>query len=97
VDGIVCGSGPDRQFAGTPGRFVVWMRGRQEIRWRLELGEVGMDGIEVEVHPSEGWLVHDVGADEEIFGVFESAFDEGGNGVVLEEELERKGVLGQSC
>jgi hypothetical protein len=91
---IVGGASPKRKFTGSPGWFVFWMRDRQEIRRRLEFGEVGVDGIEVEMHPSEGWLVHDIGADEEIFRMFNSAFDEGGYRVVFEEKLDWKRVLG---
>lgn len=93
MDGVVCGAGPERQFTGAPCGFVVWMRGRQEVRGRLEFGEVRMDGVEVEVNPSKGGLVYYVCANEQVFRVFNAALDEGGNGMVLEEQLERKGVL----
>lgn len=90
VDGVVGGAGPEREFTGAPCCFVLRMRGRQEVGGRLEFGEVRMDGVEVEVNPSKGGLVHHIGANEQVFRVFNSALDEGANGVVLEEELERK-------
>ena len=90
VNGIVGGAGPEREFTGTPCCFVLRMRGRQEVGGRLEFGEVWTDGVEVEVNPSKGGLVHYIGANEQVFRVFNSALDEGTDGVVLEEELERK-------
>ena len=73
------------------------MRDGNEVPWRLEFGKVGMDGVEVEVYPRQGGLIGNVGADEEIFWVFESAFDEGSYGMVFEEELHRRKVAGWHC
>jgi hypothetical protein len=66
------------------------VRGGQEVGGRLEFGKVRVDGVEVEVNPSKGRLVHHVGANEQVFRVLNSALDKGGNGMVLEKELERK-------
>jgi hypothetical protein len=49
-----------------------------------------VDGVEVKVNPSKGRLVHHVGANEQVFRVLNPALDQGGNGMVLKKELERK-------
>ena len=48
----------------------------------------------MEVDPGQSGLIDNVGADEEVFWVFDSAFDESGYGVVFEEELVRSRTLG---
>jgi hypothetical protein len=86
---IVCRAGPDRQFTGAPGGFVFGMRDWKEFRWRFEFREIRVDCVEVEVDPGQSGLIDNVGADEEIFWVLNSAFDQSGYGVVFDEELVR--------
>jgi hypothetical protein len=86
---IVCRAGPDRQFTGAPGGFVFGMRDWKKLGRRFEFGEIGVDRVEVEVDPGQSGLIDNVGADEEIFWVFNSAFDESGYGVIFDEELVR--------
>jgi hypothetical protein len=55
-----------------------------------------VDCVEVEVDPGQSGLIDNVGADKEVFWVFDSAFDESGYGVVFEEELVRSRTLGSA-
>ena len=90
MDGVVGGADPEREFAGAPCCFVLRVRGGYEVGGRLEFGKVRVDGVEVKVNPRKGRLVHHVGANEQVFRVLNPALDQGGNGMVLEKELERK-------
>lgn len=94
VNCIVYWAGPDRQFASTPGGYVFGMLDWKKFGWRFEFGEIRVDRVEVEVDPGQSGLIDNVGADEEVFRVFDSAFDESGYGVVFEEELVRSRTLG---
>jgi hypothetical protein len=73
---------------------VFGMLDWKEFRWRFEFGEIRVDRVEVEVDPGQSGLIDNVGADEEVFRVFDSAFDESGYGVVFKEELVRSRTLG---
>ena len=51
VNCIVYRACPERKFAGAPGGLVFGMRDWKEFGWRFEFGEIGVDGVEVEVNP----------------------------------------------
>ena len=68
------------------------MRDWKEFGWRFEFGEIRVDCVEVEVDPGQSGLIDNVGADEEIFWVLNSAFDQSGYGVVFDEELVRSRI-----
>jgi hypothetical protein len=53
-----------------------------------------VDRVEVEVNPGQSGLIDNVGADEEVFWVFDPAFDKSGYGVVFEKELVRSRTRG---
>jgi hypothetical protein len=70
------------------------MRDWKEVGRRFKFGKIRVDRVEVEVDPGQSGLIDNICADEEVFWVFDSAFDESGYGVVFEEELVRSRTLG---